>query len=173
MDSLRKRNTKKFKNGVKVKFLSEEELPIFRSFMEDTTETKEFQDRDDSFYYNRYRHFKDRVLVPLAYIKFDEYIEELQNERETLNKDVNKALKDIEKRPDNKKAFNKKENLEKQLDANQQKLDEAKNYKPNMVMNYQFQQVSSLLIHLKLFIMQVELLINIDILQAVMLFNGQ
>ena len=39
---------------------------------------------------------KDRVLVPLAYIKFDEYIEELQNERETLNKDVNKALKDIE-----------------------------------------------------------------------------
>lgn len=158
---------------MKVKFLSEEELPIFRSFMEDTTETKEFQDRDDSFYYNRYRHFKDRVLVPLAYIKFDEYIEELQNERETLNKDVNKALKDIEKRPDNKKAFNKKENLEKQLDANQQKLDEAKNYKPNMVMNYQFQQVSSLLIHLKLFIMQVELLINIDILQAVMLFNGQ
>lgn len=65
---------------------------------------------------------KDRVLVPLAYIKFDEYIEELQNERETLNKDVNKALKDIEKRPDNKKAFNKKENLEKQLDANQQKI---------------------------------------------------
>ncbi|OUJ19622.1 hypothetical protein CBI45_13580, partial [Corynebacterium kefirresidentii] len=38
MDSLRKRNTKKVqKNGVKVKFLSEEELPIFRSFMEDTT----------------------------------------------------------------------------------------------------------------------------------------
>ena len=52
------------------------------------------------------------ACLPLAYIKFDEYIEELQNERETLNKDVNKALKDIEKRPDNKKAFNKKENLE-------------------------------------------------------------
>ena len=43
------------------------------------------------------------MLVPLAYIKFDEYIEKLQNERETLNKDVNKALKDIEKRPDNKR----------------------------------------------------------------------
>ena len=41
MDSLRKRNTKKVqKNGVKVRFLTEEELPIFRSFMEDTTETK-------------------------------------------------------------------------------------------------------------------------------------
>ena len=31
---------KSSKNGVKVKFLSEEELPIFRSFMEDTTETR-------------------------------------------------------------------------------------------------------------------------------------
>ena len=31
---------KSSKNGVKVKFLSEEELPIFRSFMEDTTETE-------------------------------------------------------------------------------------------------------------------------------------
>ena len=51
------------------------------------------------------------MLVPLAYIKFDEYIEELQNERETLNKDVNKALKDIEKRPDNKRHLI-KENLE-------------------------------------------------------------
>ena len=91
------------KNGVKVRFLTKEELPIFRSFMEDTSETKEFSDREDSFYYNRFDHFKDRVLVPLAYIKFDEYLEELHAERQTLNKDLNKALKDIEKRPDNKK----------------------------------------------------------------------
>ena len=130
MDGLRKRNTKKVKkNGVKVRFLSEEELPIFRSFMEDTSETKDFADREDSFYYNRFKHYKDRVLVPLAYINFDEYIEELNNERNVLNKDYNKALKDIEKRPENKKAHNKKENLEQQLDANQQKINEAKNLK--------------------------------------------
>ena len=40
--------------------------------------------------------------MPLAYINFDEYLEELNNEKETLTKDLNKALKDIEKRPDNK-----------------------------------------------------------------------
>ncbi len=56
------------------------------------------------FYYNRFKHYKDRVLVPLAYINFDEYIEELNNERNVLNKDYNKALKDIEKRPENKKS---------------------------------------------------------------------
>ena len=126
MDNLRKRNTKKVqKNGVKVKFLSEDELPIFRSFMEDTSESKEFLDRDDSYYYDRYKHFKDRVLVPLAYINFDEYLEELNNEKATLTKDLNKALKDIEKRPENKKSHNKKANLEQQLAANQQKIDEA------------------------------------------------
>src|SRR5699024_2244755 len=69
---------------------------------------------------------KGRVLVPLAYMDFDEYIEELKSEREVLSKDINKALKDIEKRPENKKAYNKKENLEKQLIENKQKIDEAK-----------------------------------------------
>ena len=36
------------------------------------------------------------MLVPLAYINFDEYIKELNEERDILNKDLNKALKDIE-----------------------------------------------------------------------------
>src|SRR5699024_7949802 len=59
-------------------------------------------------------------------VDFDEYIEKLKSEREVLIKDINKALKDIEKRHENKKAYKKKENLEKQLIANQQKIDEAK-----------------------------------------------
>ena len=42
--------------------------------------------------------------MPLAYINFDEYIKELNEERDILNKDLNKALKDIEKRPENKKS---------------------------------------------------------------------
>ena len=126
MDSLRKRNTKKVqKNGVKVRFLEEDELPIFRSFMEDTSESKEFDDREDSFYYNRLRYYKNRILVPLAYMDFDEYIEELKAERDVLSKDINKAIKDIEKRPENKKAYNKRDNIEQQLIANQQKIEEA------------------------------------------------
>ncbi|MFG6183246.1 glycine glycyltransferase FemA, partial [Staphylococcus aureus] len=114
------------KNGVKVRYLSEEELPIFISFMEDTSESKAFADRDDKFYYNRLKYYKDRVLVPLAYINFDEYIKELNEERDILNKDLNKALKDIEKRPENKKAHNKRDNLQQQLDANEQKIEEGK-----------------------------------------------
>ena len=126
MDSLRKRNIKKVKkNGLKVKYLSEEELPLFRSFMEDTSESKNFIDREDSFYYNRYKYYKDRVLVPMAYIDFDEYLKELHQEHDDLTKEINKAEKDLEKRPDNKKSLNKKENLTEHLKANENKIEDA------------------------------------------------
>ena len=47
---LEKETRKKLKRMVlKVRYLSEEELPIFRSFMEDTSESKAFADRDDKF----------------------------------------------------------------------------------------------------------------------------
>ena len=63
---------------------------------------------EDSFYYNRLKYYKNRVLVPLAYMDFEAYIDELKSEREVLSKDINKALKDIEKRPENKKHIIKK-----------------------------------------------------------------
>ncbi|MCS4485390.1 aminoacyltransferase [Staphylococcus americanisciuri] len=127
MDNLRKRNTKKVqKNGVKIRFLAEDELPIFRAFMEETSATKDFEDRTDDFYYHRMRHYKNRVLVPLAYIDFEAYIKELEVEEAQYRKEIAKAEKDLAKRPDNQKAINKKQNLEKQLEANQAKMTEAR-----------------------------------------------
>ncbi len=126
MDNLRKRNTKKVqKNGVKVRYLNEDELHIFRSFMEDTSETKDFVDRDDDFYYHRMKYYKDRVRVPLAYIDFNAYLAELNVEAQGFKKEIAKADKDINKRPENQKAINKKKNLEQQLEANQAKIKEA------------------------------------------------
>ncbi|MGT0244157.1 peptidoglycan bridge formation glycyltransferase FemA/FemB family protein [Staphylococcus aureus] len=74
-----------------------------------------------NFTTNSLKYYKDRVLVPLAYINFDEYIKELNEERDILNKDLNKALKDIEKRPENKKAHNKRDNPRQTVDANERK----------------------------------------------------
>lgn len=126
MDSLRKRNTKKVqKNGVKVRFLSEDEMPIFRQFMEDTTEKKDFDDRGDDFYYNRLKYF-DNVKIPLAYIDFKTYIPQLEKEHEQYTKDIAKAEKELEKKPDNQKAVNKIENLNQQKEANESKIEEAK-----------------------------------------------
>lgn len=126
MDNLRKRNTKKVqKNGVKVRFLTKDEMPIFRRFMEDTTEKKDFDDRGDDFYYNRLKYF-DNVKIPLAYIDFETYIPQLEKDFEEHNKEIEKAEKELEKKPDNQKAINKINNLKQQREANEAKLDEAK-----------------------------------------------
>lgn len=127
MDSLRKRNIKKvLKNGVKVRFLKEDELHLFRQFMKDTSGKKEFLDRDDKFYSDRLKYFKDRVLVPLAYIDFTTYIPELESEHQTVCKDIEKANQEIEKKPDNKKWQNKLQDAKKQLASIEEKLEEAK-----------------------------------------------
>ena len=52
--------------------------------MEDTSESKALLIVMTNFYYNRLKYYKDRVLVPLAYINFDEYIKELNEERDIL-----------------------------------------------------------------------------------------
>ncbi|TDM13298.1 aminoacyltransferase [Macrococcus lamae] len=128
MDSLRKRNIKKVvKNGVKVRFLDSDEIHLFRQFMKDTSGKKEFVDRDDKFYTDRMKHFGDRVLVPLAYIDFTTYIPELEAEQEKLNQEIEKADQEINKKPDNKKAVNKKAAAEQQLTSVEEKLSEAKN----------------------------------------------
>jgi len=126
MDSLRKRNTKKvLKNGVKVRFLKEDEIHLFRQFMKDTSGKKAFLDRDDQFYSDRMKYFGDRVLVPLAYIDFNTYIPELETERDKLDKEITKAEQDLIKKPDNKKALNKKSAAEQQMTSVAEKLKEA------------------------------------------------
>ena len=75
------------------------------------------------------------MLVPLAYINFDEYIKELNEERDILNKDLNKALKDIENVL-KIKAHNKRDNLQQQLMQMSKRLKKVNVFKKNMVMNY-------------------------------------
>ena len=67
---LEKKHEKVKKNGVKVRYLSEEELPIFRSFMEDTSESKAFADRDDKFYYNRLKYYKRPCVSAFSVYQF-------------------------------------------------------------------------------------------------------
>lgn len=126
MDHLRKRNIKKvLKNGVKVKFLTKDELHIFRNFMRDTSEMKDFFDREDAFYTNRMDYYGEHVLAPMAYIDFKAYIPELTSEQVQLEKNIAKYNKEIEKKPDQKKYVNMKREAEQRLVSIKEKLKEA------------------------------------------------
>lgn len=130
MDSLRKRNTKKvIKNGIKVRYLEKDELHIFRSFMQDTSDKKDFEDRGDEYYISRLEKFGDRVKMPLAYIDFNTYIPELEAELTEIERAIDKAKADIESKPENKKAQNKLADSERQKQALLEKLKEAQQLK--------------------------------------------
>lgn len=125
-DQLRKRNIKKAeKDGIKVKYLGLEDIDIFTKFMDETSEMKEFFDRGSEFYKVRKKYFKDNVMIPLAYVDLDEYVETLEKDVSKMQKDLNKAEKQSGRNPDNKKAQNKVKNFKEQLTNIENKLDDG------------------------------------------------
>lgn len=127
MDSLRKRNIKKaLKNGMRMRFLELDELNIFRDFMNQTSEMKDFFDRDDSFYYERKKYYKDKVLVPLVYIELDEYNAVTEKELKKLEADLAKAHKELEKDNVNiEKVQRKIDNFEVQVKNKRESYEEG------------------------------------------------
>lgn len=126
-DTLRKRNIRRaIKDGIKVRYLGLEDIDIFTKFMEDTSEMKDFFDRGADFYISRKKYFKDKVMIPMAYVNLDEYVESLEKDVNKIEKDIERALKQAEKNPDNKKAQNKVTNLSTQHTNIVKKFDDGK-----------------------------------------------
>ena len=127
MDNLRRRNIKKAeKHGLHIKYLDLDNIDIFRKFMKDTSEMKEFFDRDDSFYIDRKRYFKDQVMIPMVYVDLEDYTASIARDKAKMEKNIDKAERALERDPDNEKNQNKVKNLTEQLENIDAKLQEGK-----------------------------------------------
>lgn len=127
MDNLRRRNIKKAeKHGLHIKYLDLDNIDIFRKFMKDTSEMKEFFDRDDSFYIDRKRYFKDQVMIPMVYVDLEDYNASIAKDKAKMEKNIDKAERALERDPDNEKNRNKVKNLTEQLENIDAKLQEGK-----------------------------------------------
>ena len=127
MDNLRRRNIKKAeKHGLHIKYLDLDNIDIFRKFMKDTSEMKEFFDRDDSFYIDRKRYFKDQVMIPMVYVDLEDYNASIAKDKAKMEKNIDKAERALERDPDNEKNQNKVKNLTEQLENIDAKLQEGK-----------------------------------------------
>lgn len=124
-DSQRKRNIKKAqKFGVKIRFLDVDELDIFMRLYLDTSERQGFFTHPDPLKY--FTHFKmtygDKVLVPLAYLELDTYINSLSKEL----KDINARYSQMDQKENkNDKTINKMKELEKQISKHEADIVEA------------------------------------------------
>lgn len=104
-DSQRKRNINKaIKYGIKVRFLSRDEFSIFLDLYRETEARAGFASKTDEYFYNFIDTYGDKVLVPLAYIDLDEYIEHIQgeindkeNRRDQIMQKDNKSDKQLKK----------------------------------------------------------------------------
>src|SRR5699024_9480851 len=108
-----------------IKYLDVDNIDIFRKFMKDTSEMKEFFDRDDSFYIDRTRYFKDQVMIPMVYVDLEDYNASIAEDKAKLQKNIDKAERALERDPDNEKNHNKVKNLSEQLVNIDAKLTEG------------------------------------------------
>ncbi|UBH23412.1 aminoacyltransferase [Macrococcus armenti] len=104
-DSQRKRNVKKAqKYGVKIRLLQKDELNIFLDLYRETEERAGFISRPDAYMEGFNECYGDKVLLPLAYIDLDEYIDKLTEDltsaeasRDKLMANDNKSDKQLKK----------------------------------------------------------------------------
>ena len=122
-DSQRKRNINKAINyGVKVRFLSRDEFDLFLELYRETEERTGFASKTDQYFYNFIDHFGDKVLVPLAYIDLDEYIESLQH---SLNDKENRRDQMMAKENKSDKQLKKISELDKQIEHDKKEMLQA------------------------------------------------
>lgn len=104
-DSQRKRNVKKAqKYGVKIRMLAKDELDVFLDLYRETEVRAGFIARPDSYFEGFHNHYDDKVIMPLAYIDLDEYIEKLskdladiESRRDQMMANENKSDKQLKK----------------------------------------------------------------------------
>ncbi|OFL46180.1 aminoacyltransferase [Nosocomiicoccus sp. HMSC067E10] len=128
-DNLRRRNMRKAKRyGVKVRFLEVDEMDIFVDMYLDTAERQDFfVNEDPRTYFKQFKEtYKDKVLVPLAYIELDPFIEQTEKEVNKLQKQKEKQEK---KENQNQKTLNRINELERNIEGHLNDLEKAKEFR--------------------------------------------
>src|SRR5699024_10136894 len=113
------------KFGVKVRFLEVDEMDKFMKLYLATSERQGFFTHPDPLKYFTYfkMTYGDKLLVPLAYIELDEYIETLTKQNEDLKKRDEQQGK-TENKDD--ETINKNQEMEKQIDNIDDHLNEPR-----------------------------------------------
>ncbi len=107
------------RNGIHVREIKKDELSIFKDIMQQTSERRDFLDRPLSYYENMWdvMHDDGILKIMIAYIDFDEYLENTTNEKEKLKEEMHdrkekkekNILKMNEKKYEQKQKFSKNE----------------------------------------------------------------
>lgn len=108
---------------------SKDEFDLFLDLYRETEARTGFASKTDDYFYNFIEHYGDKVLVPLAYIDLNEYIQHLQ---ESLNDKENRRDDMMAKENKTDKQLKKIAELDKQIDHDKKNCFKLVNYVKQM-----------------------------------------
>ncbi len=120
---------KTIKQGIKVKELSIKEADIFLKMMYHTSERRNFQKREDSFYINQMQKYGDKAKLLCAYLDTEDFIEKTRIEKKELEAEYEEVLLKLEEVSNSKKFLKKKKVVEEALELNAKKYKEGMDLK--------------------------------------------
>jgi len=127
MDYQTRRNIKKtYEMGVKVKTLPMEDTHTFFELFQMAEEKHGFKFRDEPYFYEMQKTYKDHAMLKLAYIDLKDYLSTLQHKHEDLTKQLTEIEEALKESPNSKKNKNKRNQLQQQFDSNERKINQTK-----------------------------------------------
>ena len=127
MDYQTRRNIKKtYEMGVKVKTLPMEDTHTFFELFQMAEEKHGFKFRDEPYFYEMQKTYKDHAMLKLAYIDLKNYLSTLQHKHEDLTKQLTEIEEALKESPNSKKNKNKRNQLQQQFDSNERKINQTK-----------------------------------------------
>ncbi|MBX8994435.1 aminoacyltransferase [Staphylococcus pettenkoferi] len=127
MDYQTRRNIKKTDQmGVQIRTLSIDETPKFYELMKMAEEKHGFTFRDEAYYRNLQRVYEGQILLQLAYINLEDYVQKLDVKLQQLQAQYKDVQKQLEESPNSKKQKTKATQLEQQIQSTKRKIDETK-----------------------------------------------
>lgn len=127
MDYQTRRNIKKtYEMHVKVRDLSIDETNRFFKLFKMAEEKHGFKFRDQDYFEKMQKTYPDNSMLKLAYIDLEELLEAQNAKITELNADIENVQASLKDNPNSKKNKNKYEQYQKQLAAQERKMNETK-----------------------------------------------
>lgn len=116
------------KYGVEVRPLAYDELDKFKDVSEHTAERVGYNNKSLEYYQTVYKNAGNRVKFLVAEVNFKKYRDNLLQIRADLEKEVAEIDLHLEKYPNNRKKINQKREFLSQIEAQQNRIDEAEQW---------------------------------------------
>lgn len=114
------------RKGIHVRELKLEEMNIFNDMMAHTADRRHFESRDGQFYYNQYRYLQDIMVVKVAEMKVDEYLDNLMQAKQEMEAKQQACTQILEENPKHKKTLKQLKAIQHDLELNEEGLKKAK-----------------------------------------------